>query len=153
MLSQLAWFSFFFFFLRLNNIPFLVYTGFADSSVGKEPACNAGEPGLAGKICWRRDRLPNSSLLRLPGASAGKKYTSNVDFSLSSHLLMNSLLRPSLCDAMDCNMPGSSVLHHLPELAQVMSIESGMPSNHLAPCVQSAGASALASALPMNIQD
>ena len=32
---------------------------------------------------------------------------------------------------MDCSMPGLPVLHHLPELAQLMSIELVMPSNHL----------------------
>ena len=26
--------------------------------------------------------------------------------------------RPTLCDPMDCSMPGSPVLHYLPELAQ-----------------------------------
>ena len=31
-------------------------------------------------------------------------------------------------------MPGFPVLHHLPEFAQLMSIESVMPSNHLIPC-------------------
>ena len=31
---------------------------------------------------------------------------------------------------MDCSTPGSSVLHHLPDFAQ-MSIESVMPSNYL----------------------
>ena len=35
---------------------------------------------------------------------------------------------------MDCSTPGSPVLHHLPELAQLMSIESVMPSNHLILC-------------------
>ena len=32
---------------------------------------------------------------------------------------------------MDCSKPGSPDLHHLPELAQTMSTESVMPSNHL----------------------
>ena len=35
---------------------------------------------------------------------------------------------------MDYNTPGFSVLHHLPELAQIMSTESVMPSNHLILC-------------------
>ena len=35
---------------------------------------------------------------------------------------------------MDCSTPGSSVLHHLPELAQLMSIESVMSSIHLIVC-------------------
>jgi len=34
---------------------------FLDSSVGKEYACNAGDPGLIpglGRLPWRRERLP-----------------------------------------------------------------------------------------------
>ena len=83
-----------------------------------------------------------------------------------------------LCDPMDCSMPGLPVLHYLPQFAQLMSIESVMPSNHLIfchpfsscpqsfpasgsfpvsqffpSCNQSIGASASASVLPMNIQD
>ena len=32
----------------------------------------------------------------------------------------------TLCDLMDCSMPGFPVLHHLPESAQLMSVESMM---------------------------
>ena len=35
---------------------------------------------------------------------------------------------------MDCSAPGSSVIHYLPELLKLMSIESVMPSNHLILC-------------------
>ena len=45
-----------------------------------------------------------------------------------------SQLSPNLCHPMDCNTPGFSVLHYLPEFAQLMSIESVMPSNHLILC-------------------
>ena len=40
----------------------------------------------------------------------------------------------TLCDSMDCSMPGFPVLHHLPELAQTLSIELVMASNHLVLC-------------------
>ena len=40
----------------------------------------------------------------------------------------------TLCDFMDCSMPGFPVHHQLPELAQLMSIKSVMPSNHLILC-------------------
>ena len=40
----------------------------------------------------------------------------------------------TLCDPMDCSTPGFPVHHHLLELAQIMSIESVMPSNHLIFC-------------------
>ena len=86
---------------------------------------------------------------------------------------------PTLCDPMDCSMPGFPVLHHLPEFVKLLSTESVMPSNHLILCRpfvscpqsfsasgqgrfqksrlftsggQSIGASASASVLPMNIQ-
>ena len=39
-----------------------------------------------------------------------------------------------LCDFMDCKTPGFPVLHCLPEFAQLMSIESVVPSNHLILC-------------------
>ena len=35
---------------------------------------------------------------------------------------------------MDCRTPGFPVLHYLPEFAQLMSIESVTPSNHLTLC-------------------
>ena len=40
----------------------------------------------------------------------------------------------TLCDPMDCSMPGFTVLHCLPEFAQIHVIESVMPSNHLIIC-------------------
>ena len=41
---------------------------------------------------------------------------------------------PTLCDPMDCSMQGFPAPHHLLEFAQVMFIESVMPSNHLILC-------------------
>ena len=38
----------------------------------------------------------------------------------------------TLCDTMDCSMPGFAVLHHFPELAQTHELV--MPSNHLILC-------------------
>ena len=55
--------------------------GFPDSSVGKESACNAGEPSLipwVRKIRWRRDRLPMPVFLGFPCGSAGKESTWNA---------------------------------------------------------------------------
>ena len=40
----------------------------------------------------------------------------------------------TLCDPLDCSMPGFSVLHCLPESAQFTSIELVMLSNHLILC-------------------
>ena len=85
--------------------------------------------------------------------------------------------RPTLCDTMDCIMPGFPVHHQLPELAQcswpsswwwlpaissyaipfsfLQSFPASGPfqmSQFFASGGQSIGASALASVLPMNIQ-
>ena len=54
---------------------------FPDSSVGKESACNAGDPvslpGL-GRSSGERDRLPTPVFLGFPCGSAGKESTCNV---------------------------------------------------------------------------
>ena len=55
--------------------------GFPDSSVGKESACNAGDPGLISrirKICWRRDRLPTPVFLGFSCSLAGKESSCKV---------------------------------------------------------------------------
>ena len=41
---------------------------------------------------------------------------------------------PTLCNLVDCSTPGLPVHHQLPELAQTISMESVMPSNHLTLC-------------------
>ena len=40
----------------------------------------------------------------------------------------------TVCNTMNCSMPGFPVHHQLPEIAQPMSIESVMPSSHLILC-------------------
>ena len=40
----------------------------------------------------------------------------------------------TLCDPMDCSIPGFPVYHQLLSLLKLMSIESVMPSNHLILC-------------------
>ena len=85
----------------------------------------------------------------------------------------------TLCDPMDCRMPGLPVHHQLPESTQIHVHELVMPSNHLSSSVmpfssclqsfpasgsfqmsqllasdgQSIGVSASTSVLPMNTQD
>ena len=84
----------------------------------------------------------------------------------------------TLCDLMDCRMPGFPVLHHLPESAQLMSVESMMHPTILSSVIpfsscllsfpatgsfpvsqlfrpggQSIGTSASTSVLPVNTQD
>ena len=50
-------------------------------SVGKESACNAGDPGFDSwvrKIPWRRDRLPTPVFLDFPCGSSGKEHSYNA---------------------------------------------------------------------------
>ena len=56
-----------------------------------------------------------------------------LSYSLSCRCCHCSVTKswPTLCDPMDCSMPGSPVLYHLPEFAQIMSTESVILSNHL----------------------
>ena len=62
----------------------LTYTfnrGFPNSSVGKESACNAGDPQFDSwvrKIPWRREKLPTPVFLGFPCCSAGKESTCNA---------------------------------------------------------------------------
>jgi len=42
---------------------------------------------------------------------------------------------PTLCDPMNCSMPGFPVLHYLPSLLKLMSTESVIPSKNLIPCL------------------
>ena len=59
---------------------------FPGSSVGKESACNSGDPGLIlgrGRLPCRRDRLPTPVFLGFPCGSAGKESTFSAgDLSL-----------------------------------------------------------------------
>ena len=54
---------------------FVTEEGFPDSSVGKESACNGGDPQFdswVGKILWRRDRVPTPVFLDFHCGSADK---------------------------------------------------------------------------------
>ena len=55
--------------------------GSPHSSVGKESACNAGDPWFGswvGNMRWRRDRLPTPVFLGFPCGLAGKESACNV---------------------------------------------------------------------------
>ena len=66
--------------------------------------------------------IESSSLVTIPSPS----------FTLSSVQLLSHIWL--FCDPMNCSMPGFPVCHQLLELAQIMSIELVMPSNHLILC-------------------
>ena len=55
-------------------------------------------------------------------------FEDSVQFSSVTQLCL------TLCDPMDCSMPGLPVHHQLPEPLKLLSIESVMPSNHLILC-------------------
>ena len=69
-----------------SELSFFEYflSGFLDSSVGKEPACNAGDPGLipgSGKSPGEGIGYPfqySSPFLGFPGGLVGKESTCNV---------------------------------------------------------------------------
>ena len=73
----------------------------------------------------RSDRVPgellsSSDIFSLPGSSVFSQSISSVTQSC-----------PTLCDPMDCSMPGFPVLTNSQSLLKLMSIELVMPSNHL----------------------
>ena len=60
---------------------FLTITGFPDSLVGKESACNAGDPSsipVSGTSTGERGRLPTPVFLGFPCGSVGKESACNV---------------------------------------------------------------------------
>ena len=125
---------------------------------------------LAWKIPWMEEpgRLQSmgSQRVRHDWATKHTQFSSVAQWSLT------------LCNPVDCSTPGLPVHHQLPEFTQAHVIASVMPSSHLILCHhftsclwsflasgsfrmsqffasggQSFGVSALASVLPMNIQD
>ena len=67
--------------LDWSNALFNYPTYLECSSVGKEYACNAGDPGFDSwveKIPCRRERLPTPIFSGFPGGSVGKEYAYNV---------------------------------------------------------------------------
>ena len=58
--------------------------GFPDSSVGKESACDAGDPGSIPGSGRKKDSLPTPVFLGFPCGSAGKESACNAgDLGLS----------------------------------------------------------------------
>ena len=66
--------------IQLIKVCFHHHRSFPDSSVGKEPACDAGDPipFLGWKDPQRKDRLPTPVFLGFHYASAGKESACNV---------------------------------------------------------------------------
>ena len=64
----------------------------------------------------------------LPDWTCKYTFASSVQFSSFAQSC------PTLCDPMDCRMPGLTVHHNSRSLLKLMSNESVMPSNHLILC-------------------
>jgi len=129
------------------------------------PRVGDGQGGLACCDSWGRKQSDMTEWLNLTG------------LKVINYLLPLSIPKPcpTLCNPMNCNIRGSSVLHYLPELVHVHSVCEWAISSYAALftfCLQSfatsesfpmcqlftsggqrIGASASASVLPMNIQD
>ena len=95
---------------------------------------------------WKWGQISSSWAPKsLQTPTVAKKAMTNVDSVLKCrhstlptkvHYQLSSVaqLCLTLCDSMDCSMPGLPVHHQLLELAQITSIQSVMPSNHLILC-------------------
>ena len=72
--------------------------------------------------------LTLSCLYPIPKRSSSLPIFSSVQFSSVAQSC------PTLCNPIDCSMPGLPVHHQLLEFTQTHTIESVMPSNHLILC-------------------
>jgi len=63
-----------------------------------------------------------------------KIYKQLTEFSFKKNCVIQTLRHVGLFATLDWSTPGFAVLHYLLEFAQLMSIESVMPSNHLILC-------------------
>ena len=75
-------------------------------------------------------RSPTMQADALPSEPPGKPKEKGLG-SCCCSVAQSSL---TLCDPIDCSMPGSPVLHYFPELAQTQVHRVRMPSNHLILC-------------------
>ena len=72
------------------------------------------------------ESVPRSGIVR--SEAALRHFPHSVQFSLVTQSC------PTLCDPMNCSMPGLPVHHHSRSLPKLMSIESVMPSRRLILC-------------------
>ena len=136
----------------------------------------------SGKVGWvlvLKGRLIQQIVTFIPWVGTRTLlYFETIGITLLQFSLFQSLSHVRLFATMDCSTPGFPVLHYPPDFAQIMSIESVMPSNYLilycplsscpqsfpasgsfqmsqlfASSGQSIGVSASTSVLPVNIQD
>ena len=131
---------------------------------------------------WKTQQWPQgwkrSVFISIPKTDSAKECSNYHTVLLISHCCSVAKLYPTVCNPMDCSMPGFPVLHCLLELLKLMCIELMLPFNHFilfcpfSSCLQSfpasgsfpvsrlfatggqsVGASASGSVFLMNIQD
>ena len=87
-----------------------------------------------GRFNWedplKKEMATHSSILawEIPWTEEPGRLQSSQSVSSVTQLCL------TLCDSMNCSMPGLPVHHQLPESTQPMSIELIIPSNHLTLC-------------------
>ena len=115
---------------RENYKPVSLMKGPPGGASGKEAACQCRRRRInswVGTILLRRKWQPTPVIL--PGKSHGQR--SLMGYSPRSSSVAQSC--PTLCDPMDCSMPGFPVCHQLLELAQTLVyriIDAFQPSHH-----------------------
>ena len=92
----------------------------SDRGEGRQDAAEAGKPQR------------KFGQWRLPSGTYSKSFLQRLAHLKGCCSVIQSCL--TLCDPMDCSMPGFPVLHRLLDLLKLTSIESVMPSNHLFLC-------------------
>ena len=85
-------------------------------------------------LCWLRKSKLESQRAETHMNLSGEGEKGNSTEQRKSSVSSVAQSCPTLCDPVDCSTPGLPVHHQLLELAQIMSIESVMPSNHLIFC-------------------
>ena len=93
-----------------------------------------------------KEQLPLYQLIQIPGRDTYKQNCEDAEVTFKSldvvFFFTTVILGccsvaqswPTLCNAMDCSMPGFPVLHYLRALLKFMSTEVTMPASHLILC-------------------
>ena len=89
---------------------------------------------MSSSMCKVMRNIPNN-VYKVSGTQGLEKILS-LFLTLAVPVLFSSVtqLCPTLCDPMDCSMPGLLVHYHSQNLLKLMFIESVMPSNYLILC-------------------
>ena len=94
------------------------------------------------ETCWEAEMVMEGTLCCKHSKSIQLSWPPFLDsllallswFSLHIFVVAVAQACPTLCNSMDCSMPGFPVLHYFPEFAQTHVLEWEMPANHLILC-------------------